>query len=93
MRQRGEFACSSLLGDPVQANELYAAGDYPNQSQPNEGLPQWVADDEPLEGEDIVIWYTQGVTHIPRPEEWPIMTIHRAALRLCPKDSFPKTRC
>jgi primary-amine oxidase len=35
-----------------------------------------------------VIWYTLGVTHIPRPEEWPIMTVHPAGFRLVPDGFF-----
>ncbi len=88
VRQRGQFASHHFWVTKYDADELYAAGDYPNQSQPNEGLPQWVADDESLEGEDIVAWYTQGVTHIPRPEEWPIMTIHRATFKIMPRGFF-----
>jgi len=29
-----------------------------------------------------------GVTHIPRPEEWPIMTVHRAGFKIMSRDFF-----
>jgi primary-amine oxidase len=29
-----------------------------------------------------------GITHIPRPEEWPIMTVHRLGFRLIPAGFF-----
>ena len=35
-----------------------------------------------LQDSDVVIWYTLGVTHIPRPEEWPIMSVHSAGFKL-----------
>ena len=35
-------------------NELYAGGEYPNQSKSEQGLPTLIADDEPLVGEDLV---------------------------------------
>ncbi len=90
VRQRGEFAGHHLWVTQYKPNELYAAGDYPNQSMPNQGLPEWVADDEPLAGEDVVVWYTQGVTHIPRSEEWPIMTVHKAGFKIMSHGFFPQ---
>lgn len=90
VRQRGEFAGHHLWVTQYKPNELYAAGDYPNQSLPSQGLPEWVADDEPLAGEDVVVWYTQGVTHIPRPEEWPIMTVHKAGFKIMSHGFFPQ---
>jgi primary-amine oxidase len=90
VRQRGEFAGHHFWATQYKPNELYAAGDYPNQSGPKEGLPQMVADDEPLVGQDVVVWYTQGVTHIPRPEEWPIMTVHKAGFKIMSHGFFPQ---
>jgi primary-amine oxidase len=90
VRQRGEFAGHHIWVTQYKPEELYAAGDYPNQSGPKEGLPQMVADDEPLTGQDVVLWYTQGVTHIPRPEEWPIMTVHKAGFKIMSHGFFPQ---
>ena len=81
-RQRGEFATHHFWATRYKANELYAAGDYPNQGKKGRGLPQYTADNESLDNEDLVIWYTYGVTHIPRPEEWPIMTVHPAGFKI-----------
>lgn len=88
VRQRGQFATHHFWVTQYKENELYAAGDYPNQSQPNQGLPEWIADDAPVAGKDVVAWYTQGVTHIPRLEEWPIMTVHRASFKIMPRGFF-----
>jgi primary-amine oxidase len=81
-RQRGEFATHHFWATRYKANELYAAGDYPNQGKKGRGLPQYTADSESLDNEDLVVWYTYGVTHIPRPEEWPIMTVHPAGFKI-----------
>jgi len=48
------------------------------------------ADDAALEGEDVVVWYTMGVTHTPRPEEWPIMNVHRIGFSLMPAGFFTR---
>ncbi|BDI16948.1 amine oxidase [Nostoc cf. commune SO-36] len=66
IRQRAEFATHHLWVTKYKPAELYAGGDYPNQTQPGQGLPKYIADDESLLGEDIILWYTMGVTHIPR---------------------------
>ena len=37
-----------------------------------------------------MLWYTLGVTHIPRPEEWPIMVSHRTGFSLLPAGFFAR---
>ncbi|WP_138502190.1 primary-amine oxidase [Nostoc sp. PA-18-2419] len=88
IRQRAEFATHHVWVTKYKPSELYAGGDYPNQTQPGEGLPKYITDDESLTGEDIVLWYTMGVTHIPRSEDWPVMPIHRVGFKLAPRGFF-----
>jgi primary-amine oxidase len=51
---------------PYQPDELYAAGPYPTQSQPGEGLPKWTAANRRIESTDIVVWCTMGMHHVVR---------------------------
>ncbi|MDZ8188531.1 MAG: primary-amine oxidase [Nostoc sp. ChiSLP02] len=88
IRQRAEFATHHVWVTKYKPGELYAGGDYPNQTHPGEGLPKYIADDESLMGEDIVLWYTMGVTHIPRSEDWPVMPTHRVGFKLVPRGFF-----
>lgn len=88
VHHRGQFATHHLWATRYKPEELYAGGDYPNQGLPDQGLPQWVADDESLDGQDLVVWYTMGITHIPRPEEWPIMTVHRGSFKIMSRGFF-----
>ncbi|MEI6236324.1 MAG: hypothetical protein WCT04_24975 [Planctomycetota bacterium] len=67
-----------------------AAGEYPNQSAGHDGLREWANQKKPLENQDVVMWYTFGVTHIPRPEEWPIMSTHRTGFKLMPLNFFSR---
>jgi primary-amine oxidase len=69
---------------------MHASGYYPNQSTGGDGLERWTADDEPLDKSDVVVWYTTGVTHIPRPEEWPIMNVHQTGFKLVPAGFFAR---
>ncbi|MCW5317654.1 primary-amine oxidase [Nostoc sp. KVJ3] len=90
IRQRAEFATHHIWVTKYKPSELYAGGDYPNQTQSGQGLPQYIADDEALMGEDIVLWYTMGVTHIPRSEDWPVMPVHRVGFKLVPRGFFSR---
>ena len=38
----------------------------PTQSRADDGLTRWIADDEPLENTDVVLWYVFGIHHITR---------------------------
>ena len=69
-------------------SERFAAGDYPNQSIGGDGLVKWIAANRSLVGGDVVLWYTLGVTHNPRPEDWPVMPSHTAGFRLVPIGFF-----
>ena len=37
---------------------------------------------------DVVLWYVAGITHIVRPEEWPVMSVHRMGFSLMPFGFF-----
>ena len=69
------------------ASELYASGDYPRQGGIPGGLPAWSSNDESIEHEDVVVWYTLGVTHVPRPEDYPVMPVEHAGVKLVPQVS------
>ncbi|MET0405792.1 MAG: primary-amine oxidase [Cystobacter sp.] len=89
-RQRAGFIEHAFWATRHAPGELNAAGAYPNQSQGGEGLPTWVQEDQSLLNEDVVVWYTLGVTHTPRPEEWPVMPTAHAGFRLLPVGFFTR---
>lgn len=41
---------------------------------------------EPLQDQDIVVWYAMHVHHIPRTEDWPAMPVEWAGFELMPRD-------
>jgi primary-amine oxidase len=90
MRQRARFIEHHVWFTRYRDGEQSSAGPYPNQGEPGQGLPAWIADDEPLEGQDLVAWYTLGITHFPRPEEWPVMNATRAGFKLVPVHFFAR---
>jgi primary-amine oxidase len=88
VRRRAQFINNHFWATRYNAQELYAAGVYPNQSKGGDGLPQFIADNESIENQDVVVWYTLGITHIPRPEEWAVMPVTHVGFKLIPGGFF-----
>lgn len=84
------FATHHFWVTRYKGNELYGAGWYPNQGRSSQGLPSYIADNESLVGEDLVLWYSLGVSHVPRPEDWPVMPVHRVSFKLIPWGFFSR---
>lgn len=90
VRKRAAFLEHHFWATRFRDAEMHASGYYPNQSKGGDGLEKWTADDEALDKTDVVVWYTTGVTHIPRPEEWPIMNVHQTGFKLMPAGFFAR---
>ena len=87
--QAGRLRRPSRLGHAVPTKtENHAAGDYPNQSHGGDGLVQWTEADRPIDNTDLVLWYTFGHTHIPRPEDYPVMPTAYIGFMLKPNGFF-----
>jgi primary-amine oxidase len=71
-------------------DERWPCGAYPTQSDSDQGLTRWTADDEPLENTDVVLWYVFGIHHITRPEEWPIMPVDTVSFWIKPFGFFDR---
>jgi primary-amine oxidase len=89
-RRRAGFINHHLWVTPYQAEERYAAGMYPTLSKPGEGLPKWTAANRSIAGADIVLWYTMGMHHIVRAEDWPVMPTTWFSFELRPFDFFDR---
>ncbi len=87
-RKRAGFISHALWVTPYRADERYAAGDYPTRSLAGKGLPEWTAADRPIENEDLVLWYTIGMHHVVRAEDWPVMPVLWHDFKLRPFDFF-----
>jgi primary-amine oxidase len=88
--RRAAFATHNLWVTPYDAEERRAAGDYPNQHRGGAGLPEWTEQDRPIVDTDIVLWHSFGVTHIPRPEDWPVMPVEYTGFTLVPFGFFDR---
>jgi primary-amine oxidase len=90
IRKRAGFLGHHLWVTPYSDAEKYAAGDYPYGARGGDGLPRWTTADRPLENRDVVLWYTMGITHNPRPEDWPVMPVYEAGFKLMPLGFFAR---
>jgi primary-amine oxidase len=88
IRKRAGFLNWHLWVTPYRAEERYAGGDYPNQSHGGDGLVKWTAANRSLDNQDLVVWYTTGITHNPRPEDWPVMPVEYIGFDLMPWGFF-----
>jgi len=87
-RRRARFVEHHVWVTPFNEDERYAAGDFPNQSTGGDGLIRWTEANRPIENTDIVFWYTFGHTHIPRPEDYPVMPTAYIGFLLKPNGFF-----
>lgn len=74
-RRRAGFIDRPLWITPYVADERYAAGDYPTLSGAGEGLPAWTNANRSVADTDVVLWYTFGMHHMVRAEDWPVMPV------------------
>ncbi|GMF07125.1 unnamed protein product [[Candida] boidinii] len=88
--KRAKFATQQVWVTKYQDNELYASGEFTNQSQEDTGLAKWVARDDKVRNEDCVVWATLGFTHIPRPEDFPVMPVEIHQIELVPFGFFER---
>ena len=89
-QRRAAFSGAPLWVTAYDPKELYAAGTYPNQSRGGDGLPAYVAQRRNVDGTDIVLWYTMGFHHLPRPEDWPVLSTMWHSVSLVPYGFFDR---
>ncbi|WP_328747133.1 primary-amine oxidase [Streptomyces sp. NBC_00285] len=88
--KRGAFATRHLWVTQYDPAQKWPAGEIVNQSPGGDGLESFVAGDRPLDGEDVVLWHTFGLTHFPRPEDWPVMPVDYTGFKLKPVGFFDR---
>ena len=85
------FTFHHLWVTPYRDGELYAAGAYPNQANSNyaDTLHSY-ADNSSIYDKDIVVWYSMGDTHVPRPEDFPLMSSKKISVVFHPDGFFER---
>ena len=82
-----EHTIWNTVHDPTQR---YAGGKFPMQSDGSDTLAEWVKADRALQGTDVVTWFTAGFHHLPRAEDWPVMSTAWKAIHFIPYNFFSR---
>jgi primary-amine oxidase len=88
--RRAEVIGHTLWVTPYHQDERWPCGDFPVQSEHDEGLAVWTTADRSIENTDVVLWYVFGIHHITRPEDWPVMPSDIVSFWLKPLGFFDR---
>lgn len=88
--QRAEFADHHFYFTKHDEDELFPAGDFPWQHTGGVGVRTWAARQQHLAPGEGVVWCVFGFTHVPRPEDWPVMPVETFRVGLKPVNFFDK---
>jgi primary-amine oxidase len=85
------FTAHHLWVTPYRDGQLFAAGAYPNQARADyaDTLFHYAGQDAVYD-RDIVVWYSLGMTHFPRAEDYPVMPSARLAVTFHPDGFFAR---
>ncbi|KAK4517236.1 uncharacterized protein ATC70_000568 [Mucor velutinosus] len=87
--ERAGFAKKTLWVTPYDENQMFAGGFYCNQSGGDDTVEVWANKSvQSIEQKDIVLWYTFGITHLPRVEDFPIMPVEYCGFTMKPCNFF-----
>ena len=86
--RRAGFGKHHLWATPFVEGELQAAGPYTVMHEGQQGLPELTANNRDIATCDLVMWHTVAVTHVPRPEDWPVMPVEYCGFHLIPVGFF-----
>ena len=86
--KRAGFMFKHFWATRYAPDEMYPAGQYPNQHPGGDGLPEWTAEDRSIDNQNVVVWYTLNYHHLPRPEDWPVQPCVYAGFHWMPSGFF-----
>ncbi|KAK7223034.1 hypothetical protein V2G26_011037 [Clonostachys chloroleuca] len=86
--RRGVFASRPIWVTRYRDDGLWAAGESTNQSREDTGLPAYAAGDENIQNEDVALWHSFDITHVTRPEDFPVMPVEKMSMALKPTSFF-----
>jgi primary-amine oxidase len=86
--KRAAFAKHNIWATPFQNEERSGGGRHTVMHSGEGGLEEITAKDRNISECDLVTWLSFGVTHIPRPEDWPVMPVEYCGVHLIPVGFF-----
>ncbi|GAA5836765.1 hypothetical protein JCM9279_007655 [Rhodotorula babjevae] len=88
--RRAPFAKHHIWTVPYSDTSLYPAGKFPTQTKqaPEDSLEGWVARNDSISNVDLVSFISLGISHIARPEDWPVMPYETVDIMFKPSSFF-----
>ncbi|WWC67794.1 uncharacterized protein I206_101707 [Kwoniella pini CBS 10737] len=89
---RAPFARQNMFVTTYSDDEKFPSDIHINQNPGGKdfGSQSWINRDDDIVNKDIVCWPCFGVTHISRPEDWPIMPVEILRVHLKPSGFFDR---
>lgn len=89
---RAPFAKHHLFVTRYVHGQFYPSGRFVpgTTSTPNDSIERWLEDDQSIDNEDIVVYVTFGINHVPSPEQFPVMSTETVSVGLKPSGFFPQ---
>ncbi|KAK3984250.1 putative copper amine oxidase [Cladorrhinum sp. PSN332] len=89
--KRAEFADRSIYVTQYKDYELFAGGQYTNQSRGGTGVRSWAERNDDLSKEqDPVLWVNFALNHIVRTEDFPVMPAEMLRVMFRPANFFER---
>lgn len=88
--RRAQYAQKQIWVTKYRDNELYAAGEFTNQSLEDTGVGKWANGTDDVRNTDNVVWMTLSFTHIPKCEDFPVMPVEMHEIGITPFGFFEK---
>ena len=86
--KRAAFAKHNIWATPFHNEERSGGGRHTVMHSGEGGLEEITSKDRNISECDLVTWLTFGVTHLPRPEDWPVMPVEYCGIHLIPVGFF-----
>ncbi|MEM9121960.1 MAG: tyramine oxidase [Pseudomonadota bacterium] len=86
--KRNAYIEYSVWNTPYDPAQRYAGGKFAFQSDGSDSLPEWVKANRSLTDADVVTWFTAGFHHVPRVEDWPVMSTDWKSIHIMPHNFF-----
>ena len=89
-RQARRLRAAQPLGHALRARRAARRGRVPQPTRRRRRAAGWTAQDRNVADTDVVVWYSFGVTHFVRPEDWPVMPVEYTGFMLMPFGFFDR---
>ncbi|CAM0906398.1 unnamed protein product [Alopecurus aequalis] len=87
-QMRAGYSKKQVRVTPYSRDEKWAPGLYADQSTGDDSLAAWSERNRGVRNEDIVLWYTVGIHHIPYQDDFPVMPTVSGGFDLRPANFF-----